>query len=66
LVSTLTNQDCEHGEVQKEIKSRECLALGPESVAVQFAAQEFVYEIRRTVILPFVLKGSETPSLTLG
>jgi len=55
--------------MQEEIKSRlksECLlSFGAESFVFQFAFQNLKIKIYRTIILPVVLYGCETWSLTL-
>jgi hypothetical protein len=64
LETTLTNQN----SIQEEVKSRlkECLLLlNAESLVFQVAIQKFKIRIYRNIILPVVLYGCETWSLTL-
>ena len=64
LGKTLKNKNSIHEEIKIEV--RECLLqLGAEPFFFQFAIQKFKIKLYRTIILPVVLYGCETWSLTL-
>ena len=66
LGTTLTNQNYIHEEIKSRLKSwNTLLSFGAKSFVFQFAIQKYKIKINKTAILPVVLYGCETWSLTL-
>jgi hypothetical protein len=62
----LTNQNDIHDEIKSGLNSGECLlSFGPKSLSSHLILKNLKIKIYKTVILPVVLYGCETWSLTL-
>jgi hypothetical protein len=66
LATTLKNQNCIQGEIKNKLKSRNSCCLSVQNLLTSgLLSKNIKVMIHRTVVLPVVLYGCETLSLTL-